>query len=214
MQACSTCHCDQHCSQLPEQHSMIMRVCSPSPTCSQYWMQKHSQTAYQQTWTMPHRAHFGWQGFPGLSIRVINFSRNAWEHNVFYGLTFSAPRAAPALVRTPLLVQKCIVLTLLYTFVQPQMNVLDFARVRCSAALLCLGGKHYQLASSSAQHNPFVLITTVIQSNLACTYLQINSCSTNCPNASADTWKVLISMLGVLQEQRHHIHLPFSQEAS
>ena len=32
--------------------------------------------------------------------------------------------------------------------------------------------------------------------------------------ACAESWEVLICVLGVLQEQRHHTQLPFLQEAS
>lgn len=99
MQALSTCHCSNHLAQITEHPSLFVYVCSPSPTCSRFWNQKPSPAAYQQTWTMPHRAHSGWQGFPELNTHVTSFSRSAWGRNVFYGLTFFVPRVAAALVK-------------------------------------------------------------------------------------------------------------------
>lgn len=62
---------------------MFMDVCSPDPTCRPAWKQKHSPASYQQIQTMLHLVYFGWQGFRGLSIHVINFFHNAWGHNVY-----------------------------------------------------------------------------------------------------------------------------------
>lgn len=114
-----------------EHPSLPVYVCSPNPSCSQFWNQKHNPAAYQQTWTMPHRAHFGSQGFPESSTRVTNFSRSAWGRNVFYGLTFFVPRAAAALVRHLSPRRTCSVVALVHGFVQHSTTV-----VKCAGGLL------------------------------------------------------------------------------